>query len=112
MNDKNATAYRQYKNAKLPKEKTTLLLPVLAHITRDRYNTCHHRLLNCFVRIIILETKSLAIKSNKGKKSSLDKTSIGPFHKITMKWDLNKTGICSLLNGTVAMYVLWVHVQS
>jgi len=32
--DKNATAYRQYKNVKLPKEKTNLLLPVLAHITR------------------------------------------------------------------------------
>ena len=34
MNDKNTTVYRQYKNAKLPKEKKALLLPVLTHNTR------------------------------------------------------------------------------
>ena len=30
--------------------------------------------LNCFVRIIIFETKYFAIKNKKGKKLSLDKT--------------------------------------
>lgn len=41
-NDKNATAYRQYKNAKLPKEKTILFSPVFSpyykgiiHVTTD-----------------------------------------------------------------------------
>ena len=68
MNDKNATAYRQYKNAKLPMGKTILLLPVLAHITRVKYMS--PQTLNCFVRIIIiLETKYFAIKSNKGEKA-------------------------------------------